>query len=147
MAIRPLPLFLFIMAFCCLGGCQSRPQTFIEQPATWNSVTIRKGLAKDAAWQKVADLLAKNYDLEVMNKDTGYIRTAYKLTMDRYSNGQMESCYRKRVTAKIQSDADIIEIKTEAGWWDATCWVEGYDSGDLSTLKTDIAAVIGDATK
>ncbi|MEK7412865.1 MAG: hypothetical protein AAB263_06070 [Planctomycetota bacterium] len=139
---------LFILAMCLFSGCQTtRPQSFVEQPATWNSITIRKGLAKDAAWQKVADLLAKSYDLEVMNKDTGYIRTAYKLIRERYSSGPDGASYRKRVIAKIQSDTDVIEIRTEAAWWEFNCWVEGYDSTDLSTLKTDISAVIGDITK
>mgnify|MGYP001568662849 FL=1 len=144
------PLFSLpiVLVMCLLTGCQERPKSFVEQPPGWNSITIRKGLAKDIAWQKVADLLAKSYDLEVMNKDTGYIRTAYKISQAIYtSSGQIESSYRRRVIAKIQSDTDIIEIKTEAGWWDKNCWLEGFDSVDMATLKTDISAVIGDITK
>ena len=126
-------------------GCRERPSSFVENNPNWIVIPISKNLEKDTAWGKLSDMLAKNYDLEVLNKDSGYIRSAWKNVVEVVDDGKIKDAYRKRVTVKIISDTHVLEMKSEAQWWAGKYWVNGFDQTDLNTIKTDISAIIGDA--
>ncbi len=104
-------------------------------------------MKRDQVWAKVSDLLAKKYDLEVISPEIGYVRTAWKKTVDVNEKGKVSNEYRKRVMIKISQDSSVVEIKNDAQWFNKKFWIDGYDSMELSTLKTDISAIISDIAK
>ena len=132
-----------------LGGCnkRERPATFIESNPNWINVKVSQKQTRDSIWINLTDLLAKRYDLEIINRDIGYIRTAWKCEVDFSVSGKVVNEYRKRVIVKINSDSSNVELKAEAQWWNTKFWVNGYDSTDLNTVKTDISAIISDIAK
>jgi hypothetical protein len=120
------------------------PESFIKsmEPA-WASMEIRTDVPYDKAWSSVVDLLVKRFDLEILEKDDGYIRTTWLYTW----TGEMRENYRVRVTIKFNERKTKVEVKSEAHYGGAGKWVVGSDTRLLSTFKTDIMGSIGRTTR
>jgi len=110
---------------------------------TWASVEVRPDLPHEKAWQSVVDTLVKRFDLEVLEREDGYIRTGWLYTW----TGQTSENYRVRVTVKCSPDHSKWEIKSEAEYGGPGKWVQGYDSRLLEQIKTDVMGSIGRTTR
>jgi len=138
------PLKRLITATCLLGtllvtGCAT-PRTFVKtMEPTWASVELRTGVPFDQAWESVVDTLVKRFDLEVISRADGYLRTAWLYTW----TGKVNENYRVRVTAKFSPDRSKVEVKSEAEHGGPGRWVMGYDTRLLETIKTDVMGSIG----
>ena len=135
-------IFALVAVLFAFGCATKPPKSFVQNNANWFSVPIAQGLSHEKAWQKMADLLAKSFDLEVLNKDSGYIRTAWKLTVAVGKKGDVKGAYRKRVTVKFDSEENNVQMKCEAQWFDGDVWVDGFDQIDLDTMKNDTTALV-----
>jgi hypothetical protein len=136
-------LVLSIACLAALPGC-SAPNTFVRTlEPTWASVELRDDLEYDRAWGAVVDTLIRRFDVEVISKEDGYVRTNWLYTW----TGQLMENYRVRVTAKFSPDRKKCDIKSEAEYGGAGKWVAGYDERLLSTIKTDIMGAIGRTTR
>jgi hypothetical protein len=120
------------------------PQTFVKtlEPA-WASVEIRTDLSYGQAWEAVLDTLVKRFDVEVMSRQDGYMRTSWLYTW----TGTVNENYRVRVTVKFSQDHKKIEVKSEAEFGGPGRWVMGYDTRLLETIKTDIMGTLGRTTR
>jgi hypothetical protein len=126
-----------------LSGCMM-PQTFVKtMEPTWATVEVRSEVSFDQAWESVVDVLVKRFDVEVMSRQDGYIRTTWLYTW----TGTVTENYRVRVTAKFSPDRTKVEVKSEAEYGGAGQWVMGYDTRLLETIKTDIMGKIGRTTR
>ncbi|MCM8808331.1 MAG: hypothetical protein ABIK77_08080 [candidate division WOR-3 bacterium] len=125
--------------------CPSRPpKTFVRtMEPTWASIEIRKELSYEDAWNLIVDALAKKFDLEVISKEGGYVRTAWLYTW----TGRVDQNYRVRAIIKFTPDRKKVEIKTEAEYGGPGKWVLGWDESLLTTLKSDIMGLVGRATR
>ena len=120
------------------------PTTFTRtMEATWAGVEVRPELGFETAWNSTVDLLSRRFDLEVISKDNGYIRTNWLYTW----TGVMSEDYRVRVTVKFSPDHKKLEVKSEAQFHTLTGWVLGTDEALLQTLKTDIMGSVGRSTR
>lgn len=127
-------LVLFILSACVT------PSTFVKSTEpTWAKVEVRSDLPYDQAWSAVVDVLVKRFDLEVLSKENGYIRSAWRYTW----TGKVVENYRVRVTAKFSPDQTLCELKSEAEYGGPGKWVMGYDTELLATLKTEVMGSIG----
>jgi len=137
------PVGLMLLAAVALVGCGS-PKTFVRtmEPA-WVSVEVRSDLKYDQAWESVVDTLVKRFDIEIMSRQDGYVRTTWLYTW----TGKLKENYRVRVTGKFSPDHTKIEMKSEAEYGGPGQWVIGYDTRLLETLKTDIMGTIGRTTR
>lgn len=141
--MRRFVLAAMTLGACLLIGCVA-PQTFVRSlDPTWASVELRDEVTYDQAWQTVVDTLVKQFDLEVLSKDNGYLRTNWQYTW----TGRVNERYRVRVTGKFSPDKKKLEMKSEAEFGGAGYWVQGYDTRLLSTLKTDIMGTVGRTTR
>lgn len=132
------------LAAVFMTGCVIAPPSFVKTMApTWASVEIREGVQFEDAWSSVTDLLVKNFDLEVISKENGYIRTGWLYTW----TGRYTAHYRVRITTKFSQDRKKLEIKSEANLKTAYGWQIGTDTALLQTLKTDIMGTIGRVTR
>ena len=139
-------LIVIIMLISLLTGCAIMPKTFIKaiEPG-WNSVELREGLTYEEAWQSVVDVLAKKFEIAIMSKDGGYIRTSWIYTW--WKEGELTSNYKVRVIIKFSPDKKKIDLKTEAQYKNRSGeWIMGYDTRLLSTIKSDIMGIIGRTT-
>lgn len=141
--MKRIVTIVFIMSFACLSGCMA-PKTFVKtMEPTWASVELRTNVEYEKAWNAVVDTLVKRFDLEVLSKENGYLRTTWLYTW----TGRVMENYRVRVTAKFSPDKQKCEIKSEAEYGGPGSWVMGYDSRLLSTIKTDVMGTIGRTTR
>ena len=121
-------------------GCS--PPNFVKTSlANWKSIEFRPNLERDEAWHRISDTLAKNYDLEVIDKDSGYIRTAWMFT----TSGKVDENYRARVITNIPVSNDKVEVKIDAHWFDPwkENWIMGYDTMLLEQVYTDLQGTVG----
>lgn len=131
-------LLVLVISFSMIN-C-SPPVTFIRtMDPTWNTVELREEVKFDAAWKTVLDLLIKKFDIEVSDKESGYIRTGWLYTW----TGEYTEVYRVRVTIKFMKDNHSVDIKSEAYYKDYV----GYDTRLLQTIKMDIMGTIGRTTR
>ncbi len=132
-------LFTFI-------GCSSAPGSFIQsyEPG-WTSIEIRENLDAESAWSQVVDVLAKKFELEMISKDGGYVRTSWIYTW--WKVGQRTENYRVRAIVKFSANGKNVDIKTEANYLDSDQWIVGFDDRLLETIKTDIMGVVGRTTR
>lgn len=120
------------------------PTTFTRtMEATWANVEVRPELGYENAWNSTVDLLTRRFDLEVISKDNGYIRTNWLYTW----TGVMSEDYRVRVTTKFAPNHEKLEVKSEAQFHTTSGWVLGTDEALLQTLKTDIMGSVGRSTR
>ena len=106
---------------------------------TWTSIELQEDLSFDKAWETVLDILIRKFDIEVSQKDNGYIRTGWLYTW----TGNYTKKYRVRVTIKFQYEKGSIDIKSEAYYNDRV----GFDNNLLQTIKTDIMGTVGRITR
>ena len=128
-------------------GCA--PTTFVQQQSGWKSIELREGLIKnyDAAWQTVVDTIARDYDIELVDKSSGYLRTAWTYGI----SGGNSQRYRGRLTVKFSDvkTPDKVEIKTDAAWLSSggpfsyPGWVPGYDTAFQRDIFTALSGRLG----
>ena len=110
-------------------GCA--PSSFVRTPGGWKTVEIRSGLSSnyDQAWQTTVDTVARNWDIEILDKDSGYLRTTW-VTGIVGTRGSVAQRYSGRITIKYPSvlSPSKVEVKTEARWQEEYGWVNGYDT-------------------
>lgn len=141
--MKRIVLSAVMLGLVSLTGCMA-PKTFVKTiEPTWASVELRTDVPYERAWAVVVDTLVKRFDLEVLSKEDGYIRTSWLYTW----TGKVMENYRVRVTAKFSPDKTKCEIKSEAEYGGAGNWIMGYDSRLLQTIKTDAMGTIGRTTR
>ena len=137
---------ILIAAALVIAGCSSMPRTFVanrSDTAEWKVLEIREGLSNDQAWAIYVDTLSQKYDLEVIQKDGGYIRTAWKFT---FQDGEkISDRYRTRFVVKLSGTPnwDKAQLKCESNWLEDEGWIAGYDSHLLEEMYGDIQGKIG----
>ncbi len=111
------------------SGCA--PKTFMAKSPGWKVIELRDGLKGDydAASMKTVDTVARTWDPEILDKDSGYLRTAWVYGV---SGGDLTR-YRARLTVKYPKVVapEKFELKTDAQWLDDEPfgWLSGFDSG------------------
>jgi len=123
---------------------QNPPDSFVKtmEPG-WTSIEVAEDIGYDKAWASVVDLLVKRFDIEVLSKENGYVRTAWLYTW----TGELRKDYRVRATIKFSQDRSKIEMKSEANYYTGKNWMIGSDTSLLETLKADIIGTTGQVTE
>jgi hypothetical protein len=145
-----LVLAFGVAAPVIMSGCASAgpPPTFTEthsETGTWRSIEVREGMAKPQLWSTVVDALSSKFDIEVVERESGYVRTSYKFTT--ISNGKQRDNYRSRIVAKFNPDWSVLQVKSESGWLEDRNWIDGYDSQVLNDIYMDLQGRIGRVTR
>ncbi len=110
--------------------------------AGWSTVLIKDKITYDLAWDDVSSIVVRKFEPEMMSRETGYIRTKWNYTWTR--RGSRTKYYRVRVTIKMSEERKKIDINAQAQKKNVFGkWVNGYDTELLTTMKNDIAGVVG----
>ena len=134
-------LALWVSMLACDAGT---PKTFQKlDTSKWVSFEIREGVDFDRAWNMAIDIIINDFDLEMAQKEDGYIRTAWLYAY----GGPFRFDYRVRVTMRFSADHKTLRVKTEANLKDHENWILGVDSRLVSTIKTDLMGTIGRTTR
>lgn len=138
-------LFMLVVS----SGCKrSLPVTFIETTEpSWITIELRDDMTDEKAWNLILDTLVKRFDIEVMEKENGYIRTAWLYTWE----GKVTQRYRVRTVVKFKKGEKKVNVKAEAeymgGRGTRAAWFSGYDTRLVETLKTDFMGSVGRTTR
>lgn len=129
------------------SGCASRkPKSFIvtyDTSANWRVVEINSTFVgeTDKIWKTLVDTISAKYDLEVLQKDSGYLRTSWKYTL--IKRGRVSDKYRSRIVVKSDIDFTQLKIKVESNWLESQGWVTGFDTNLLEEVYSDIQGKLG----
>ena len=131
-----------------VAGCA--PTTFIRtMEASWNTVEVRKDLTGDQAWDAVVDLTARRFDIEVLSKQDGYLRSGWLYSW----TGKINEFYKVRTIIKFSPSKDKVEVKSEAHYYSPGImgigqgWQMGTDERLTSTMRSDIMGKVGRTTR
>jgi hypothetical protein len=135
-----LVIFSGLLLMCCA------PKTFVRTPSPdWNMIEMRDEVPYDEAWKSVVDLIAKKFDIEILSKEDGYIRTGWLHSW----TGNLTQDYKVRCLIKFNPDKRIVEVKSEAQFYDGgyfgigAGWVMGTDELLSTTLRSEIMERVG----
>ena len=132
------------IAMLTLNSCGvSAPRTFQRavDGGSWSSVMLRDDLPYDKAFGEVMDVIGRRFELDMISKEGGYLRTNWIYTWN--TRGKYTEKYRTRVVIKFNSDRTRVDIKTEAEFGGEPKWVKGFDTALLAQTKQDIMGVVG----
>ena len=113
----------------------------------WNTIEVRKSMDPNQAWNVAVDLAAKRFDIEVLSKEDGYLRTGWLFTW----TGKLNQFYKVRTVMKFSPDKNKVEVKSEAQYFHrgffGNGWQMGTDERLMSTMRTDLMGKLGRTTR
>jgi len=113
--------------------------------ARWDAAIIRTGMTYDEAWQKVMYIIARRFDIEMVLKEEGYVRTAWAFSKDK--NGKVLENNRDRAIVKFSADKKKVEFKVEHQFFDKEFWVAGSDTSVSIPVLKGISMSVGQPVK
>lgn len=126
-----------------LSGCGG-PPNFVKSPqVSWAAVSVRPDISYDRAWDSLVGLLVKHFDMEVLSKEDGYLRTTWHYRW----TGELTEDYRVRVIAKFNADRSACEVKAEAEYGGPGDWVIGTDTRLLQEVQGAMLGTIGSTVR
>ncbi len=146
-----LNTFSFIF-FIGLISCSSvkPPRDFVEshdESNIWKNIEIRDGLDKDELWRIVVDATSQQFDLEVLDKEAGYMRSSWKFSS--IGAGERRDSYANRISIKfVGTDWKTLQLKCEAEWnHPKEGWIMGYDTRFLKDVFSQLQGRVGRLSK
>ena len=130
---------LLMLGMICLAGCGSM-KSWHKGQADWMRVQIHENFTYDKAFATALDLVTEKYEMEMINKDGGYVRTAWNYY--RKANGRLDKKVRVRVTLKFNHDRTQLSVKTEVQKLKKDDWIDGYDNQFGRQIREDIQGVL-----
>jgi len=142
---------IFVAFIFLVAGCARLPDTFIrtyDEPGVWKSIEVKEGMSKDELWRTVVDAISQKFDLEVIEKESGYLRTSWKFTYieSGFRGGGVSDRYRSRIILKFtEENWKILRVKCESHWLDSgrSSWIIGYDTLLLEDVFGDLQGRLG----
>jgi len=105
-------------------------------PSKYRMVEASPAISYDDAWIAVVDSIGERLEIEMVDKDSGYLRTGWK------GHSRFLTSYRTRCVARVTSRNPFkIKIKVELQEYDEfrECWVpRGNDTMLENEILTDI---------
>lgn len=120
-------------------GCAS-VKGWHKGQAEWMRVQIHENFDFTKAFSTALDLLTEKYEMEMINKDGGYARSAWNYY--RKGNGVVDQKARVRVTLKFNHDRTQLSVKTEVQRLIKGEWVDGYSDELGRQTRDDIQGVL-----
>ncbi len=120
-------------------GCAS-VKGWHKGQAEWMRVQIHENFDYNKAFSTALDLLTEKYEMEMINKDGGYARTAWNYY--RKSKGAVDKKARVRISLKFNHDRTQLSVRTEVQRLISGDWVDGYSDVIGSQIRNDIQGVL-----
>ncbi|MFA6468743.1 MAG: hypothetical protein WCW35_07585 [Bacteroidota bacterium] len=131
---------LFFLGGCGLGA----PESFMQMNKQyWESMDIKQSIAYEDAWQRVIYIITKKFELEMISKEDGYVRSAYGQSY--FTEDMQNERYQIRIVAKFTPDRKRFEFKIESRVWDGKIWRNGSDVRVATNMRKDFQNSIGSA--
>jgi len=136
-SIAAMTLFLF--AGCGLGA----PDSFMQMNRQyWESMDVKSTVKYDDAWQRVIYIITKKFELEMVSKEDGYVRSSYGQSY--FTEDLQNERYQIRIVAKFTPDRKKLEFKIESRMWDGKIWHNGSDVRVAANMRKDFLNSLGE---
>ena len=132
-------LVVLAISAIILSSCASS-NSWHKGQAEWMRVQIHENFDYNKAFATAIDLLSEKYEMEMINKDGGYARTATNYY--KKSSGKSDDKKRVRVTLKFNHDRTQLSVKTEVQKLIKGEWRDGYDTKLGKQTREDIQGVL-----
>ena len=120
-----------------------RASSMADPQEQWSTIEVRTTVSYDQAWEAVLDTLVKQFELAILSRPDGYMRTNWFYTW----GGTRSEKYRVRVTVKFSADYTRVSLKSEAEYGGEGRWEPGYDTRLLTQLKNDMMGLVGSTAR
>ncbi len=135
-------LFLLLLTCVAIVATISAKNTWKKGTAEWMKIQIHENFTYDKAFNTVLDLITDKYEMDLISKDGGYIRTAWSFM--RNAKGKKIKNMRVRVTAKFNHDRSQLQVRTEVQKLKKDDqWIDGEDINLSRQIRDDIQGVLG----
>ncbi len=131
--------FLLAISILLLSSCGSM-KSWHKGQAEWMRVQIHENFDYTKAFSTALDLISEKYEMEMINKDGGYARSAWNYY--RKANGHTDKNFRVRITIKFNHDRTQLSVKTEVQRLRHDEWIDGYDTKLSEQTRRDIQGVL-----
>lgn len=145
--------FIVFVSFFVISCSAIKPRGFVKSHdgGVWRSVHLHGnyGLFRpknQEVWHRVVDILSEKYDIKMLDRTSGYIRTDWKNMP--VHNGEKQ--YQTRIIMKMQGRIwHTAKMKTEARWRadGDDPWITGYDTVILDEMYRDIQGRLGTSVR
>ena len=130
---------LVIVAGCGLGA----PDSFMQMNRQyWETMDIKASVKYEDAWQRVIYIITKKFELEMISKEDGYVRSAYGQSY--FTEDLQNEKYQIRIVAKLTPDRKKLEFKIESRMWDGKIWHNGSDVRVAANMRKDFLNSLGE---
>ncbi|UCG15462.1 MAG: hypothetical protein JSV19_09205 [Phycisphaerales bacterium] len=138
-------------------SCRSYPETFVQSSSSCDTIEPCPSLKHNYGelWEAVLDTLRVGWEnepaweIDVADKDRGYIRTAWRYGYSCYRFGD----YRRRIVLQFERVKEPVELclRTEAErkkrtaevlWWGGrpVGWIKGYDPAFQEKVHAEMSS-------
>ncbi len=128
---------LLIASSALFSGCGTgAPESFMRMTKQyWEVVDVKQSIKYDDAWQRVIYIVTKKFELEMISKEDGYVRSAYGPSY--FTEDLANDKYQVRIVAKFTPDRKKVEYKIESRIWDGKIWLNGSDVRVATNMRKD----------
>jgi hypothetical protein len=128
---------LLIASSVLFNGCGTgAPESFMRMTKQyWEVIEVKASVKYDDAWQRVIYIVTKKFELEMISKEDGYVRSAFGPSY--FSEDMTNDKYQVRIVAKFTPDRKKVEYKIESRIWDGKIWLNGSDVRVAANLRKD----------
>lgn len=128
---------LLIVSSTLFTGCGTgAPDSFMVMTKQyWEVVDVKQSIKYDDAWQRVIYIVTKKFELEMISKEDGYVRSAYGPSY--FTEDMVNDKYQIRIVAKFTPDRKKVEFKIESRIWNGKIWENGSDVRVAANMRKD----------
>jgi hypothetical protein len=128
---------LLVVSSALFNGCGTgAPESFMRMTKQyWEVVDVKPSIKYDDAWQRVIYIVTKKFELEMISKEDGYVRSAYGPSY--FTEDMGNDKYQVRIVAKFTPDRKKVEYKIESRIWTGKIWENGSDVRVATNMRKD----------
>ncbi len=143
MKIRMFQSFILTLILMFAGCGLGAPESFMQMNRQyWESMDIKSTIKYDDAWQRVIYIITKKFELEMISKEDGYVRSSYGQSY--FSEDIQNERYQIRIVAKFTPDRKKFEFKIESRMWDGKIYHHGSDVRIAANMRKDFLNSLGE---
>jgi len=97
---------MFLLSSCAVSS-------FVKGEGGRTTVQIADRISYDLAYDEVLTILTKKFELDMISKESGYIKTKWQYTWAGKWGNKPQKDYRVRITVRLSSERKRIDIHAE----------------------------------
>ncbi len=141
--MKPFFSLFFLSSLFVIGCGGGAPDSFMQMERQyWETIEVKPTISYDDAWQRVIYIITKKFELEMISREDGYVRSGYGQSY--FTEDLHNDKYQIRIVAKFTPDRKRLEFKIESRVWDGKIWKNGSDVRVAANMQKDFMNSLGE---